>query len=34
MHIVQECWKQLYDKEEHYWLQHAIIDELKNKNID
>jgi len=33
MHIVQEHWKQLYDKEEHYWLQHTIIDELKNKTL-
>jgi len=32
MRIIQESWKQLYNKDEHYHLQHALIDELKNKS--
>jgi len=32
MRIVQQCWKQLYNKDEHYQLQCAIIKELKNNS--
>jgi len=32
MRIVQQCWKHLYDKDEHYRLQRAIIDQLKSNS--